>query len=380
MLGPARREGHLIPGHGALRKSDGAGRPPGSHVRRDGQPTGALEGAAGEMSERAGILGGVGNMIPTVLQGTAAGQAGVLSRRQLLRAGVPGSTITFRVAHSRWQPVYPGVYATFSGTVAWEARLWAAALYAGPGVLLSHETAAELLGLTDRRCPVIHVVVPGSRRVRAPRGMHVHYSSHDYPRWPPQRGLPPHTFYGETIIDLVASADNLDDVIAWISRGFARNLIGPAQLRAAAVARRRFRWRGQVEEIIERVAAGSHFPLEFRYERDVERAHGLPAATRQVPFVKADGTRGFRDRCYERYGLIVELDGRHFHPAEQRAQDQARDNAAVAAVGATLRYGWADVERTPCETAGQVYRALRKRGYPGALRPCSATCRAVAAA
>jgi hypothetical protein len=257
-------------------------------------------------------------------------------------------------------------------------RLWAAVLYAGPGALLSHETAAELLGLTDRRCLVIHVVVPGNRRVRAPRGIQVHYSSHDYPRWPPRRGIPPHTFYGETIIDLVAASDNLDDVIAWISRGIARNLIGQAQLRAAA--RRRFRWHGQVDEIIERVAAGSHFPLEFRYERDVEQAHGLPAATRQARFVEADGTRGFRDRSYERYRLIVELDGRQFHPAEQRARDQARDNAAIASTGATLRYGWADVDRTLCETAGQVYRALRMRGYLGALRLCSAACRAIAAA
>jgi very-short-patch-repair endonuclease len=77
----------------------------------------------------------------------------------------------------------------------------------------------------------------------------------------------------------------------------------------------------------------------------------------------------------ERYSLIVELDGRQFHPAEQRDQDQARDNAAAA--GATLRYGWADVDRTPCETAGQVYRALRERGYSGDLRPCSAACRAI---
>lgn len=331
------------------------------------------------MSERVGILSGMGNKIPSRLQETAAGQVGVLSRRQLLRAGIPGSTITSRIACGLWQPVYPGVYAMFSGTVAWEPRLWAAVLYAGPGALLSHETAAELLRITDRRCPVIHVVVPGNRRVRAPRDMHIHYSSHDYPRWPPQRGIPPHTFYGETIIDLIAASDNLDDVVAWISRGIARNLIGPAQLRAAVAARRRFRWHGQVDEIIERVATGSHFPLEFRYERDVERAHGLPVATRQAQFIKPDGSRGFRDRCYERYGLIVELDGRQFHPAEQRAQDQARDNAAVATTGATLRYGWADVDLSPCETAGQVYRALRKRGYPGALRPCSAACRAIAA-
>jgi hypothetical protein len=234
----------------------------------------------------------------------------------------------------------------------------------------------SILGLTERRCPVIHVTVPANRRVKPPQGVAIHYSSFDYPRWQPQRGTPPHTFYAETIVDLVAAADNLDDVIAWISRGVARNLVGAAQLKAAARARRRFRWRNQIDEVIEQVAGGTHFPLEFRYDRDVERAHGLPTAMRQAKFRKPDGSRGFRDRYYEKYGLIVELDGREFHPEEQRGQDRARDNEAAATAGATLRYGWADVNRTPCETAAQVYRALRKRGYPGTIRLCSAACRA----
>ena len=143
--------------------------------------------------------------------------------------------------------------------------------------------------------------------------------------------------------------------------------------------RGRLRWRDQLDEIIGTVAEGSHFPLEYRYDHDVERAHGLPAATRQAKFVKPDGTRGFRDRCYEQYGLIVELDGAGYHPAEQRGQDQARDNEAAATVGATLRYGWADVANAPCETAAQVYRALRKRGYQGAIRACSPGCQAVPA-
>jgi hypothetical protein len=152
------------------------------------------------------------------------------------------------------------------------------------------------------------------------------------------------------------------------------------QLKAAAKARKRFRWGEQIEEIIDRVAGGSHFPLEFRYDRDVECAHGLPAATRQAKFTKSDGTKGFRDRYYEKYGLIIELDGREFHPEERRGQDRARDNEAAATAGATLRYGWADIRLTPCETAVQVHRALNKRGYLGGIRPCSATCRAFLAA
>jgi hypothetical protein len=332
------------------------------------------------MSARPYIIVRMKPQIPPSLRRIIAEQSGVVSRRQLLRAGVSRTTIDARVRLGLWQQIHLGTYATLGGTATWEARLWAAVLYAGTGALLSHETAAEVLGLTHRRCPVIQVTIPASRRVRPPQGVAIRRSTFEYPQWRPQRGIPPHTFYAETIIDLVAAAENLDDVVAWISSGITRGLISEAQLKAAVAARRRFRWREQIDEVIGVVAGGSHFPLEFRYDRDVERAHGLPAASRQVKFVKPDGTRGFRDRCYEQYALIVELDGKEFHPAEQQGRDQARDNEAAATTGATLRYGWADVDRTPCDTAGQVYRALRNRGYPGTIRPCSPTCQAPLAA
>jgi hypothetical protein len=242
----------------------------------------------------------MGNTVPPALRGILAEQAGIVSRRQVLGAGLAGSTAVSKVGHGLWQQVHPGVYAAFTGTVAWEARLWAAVLYAGPGALLSHETAAEVLHLTDRRCPVIQVTIPHSRRVRAPYGVRVHRSSLDYPRWRPLRGIPPHTFYADTIIDLVAAASDRDDVVAWISRGIARKMVTKSELDAAVATRGRLRWRGQLDEIIGTVAGGSQFPLEYRYDRDVAAA--------------------------------------------------------------------------PCDTAGQVYRALRKRGYRGAIRPCSPGC------
>jgi hypothetical protein len=331
------------------------------------------------MSVRLRILGRMGNTIPPRLRRIIAEQAGVVSRRQVLCAGISRSTIISKLNHGLWQQIHPGVYGAFTGTLSWDVRLWAAVLYAGPGALLSHETAAEVLRLANGRCLVIHVTIPASRRVRAPQDVAIHHSAFDYPRWRPQRGVPPHTFYAETIVDLATAADNLDDVVAWVSRGICQNMVNEAELKAAFAARRRFRWRGQIDEVIDRVAGGSHFPLEFRYERDVERAHGLPAGERQVMFVKPDGTKGFRDRCYQQYGLIVELDGAEYHPAEQRRRDRARDNEAAATTGATLRYGWADVDAAACETAGQVYRVLRRHGYTGAIKPCSATCRALAA-
>jgi hypothetical protein len=119
------------------------------------------------------------NKIPPAVREIIAGQAGVISRQQGLRAGLAGSTIRSKVQHGLWQQVHLGVYAAFTGRIEWEAQIWAAVLYAGPGALLSHETAAEILMLTDRRHPVIQVTIPESRRVRAPQGMRIHYSSVD---------------------------------------------------------------------------------------------------------------------------------------------------------------------------------------------------------
>jgi hypothetical protein len=56
------------------------------------------------------------------------------------------------------------------------------------------------------------------------------------------RGVPPHTFYADTIIDLVAAAADLDDVVAWISRGIARKMVTRSELDAAVAGRGRLRW------------------------------------------------------------------------------------------------------------------------------------------
>jgi hypothetical protein len=180
----------------------------------------------------------------------------------------------------------------------------------------------------------------------------------------------------DTVIDLVNAAKDLDEAVGWVTAAFARRLTGEYPLRQALAARARVRWRDQLDEVITLAAGGTHSVLEFRYDRDVERAHGLPPAERQAKFTKQNGSRGFRDRYYEEYGrLVVELDGRQYHRDEHR--DRVRDNQAAAGGGSTLRYDWTAVTSRPCETAAEVFEALRQRGYRGALCPCSPSCRAV---
>ncbi|HVT67647.1 MAG TPA: type IV toxin-antitoxin system AbiEi family antitoxin domain-containing protein [Trebonia sp.] len=313
--------------------------------------------------------------IPPLLLAKAQEQYGVITRKQALASGMGSNAIRWRLERGAWQCVCPGVYTTFTGRVDRDARLWTVVLYGGPGAQLSHETAAEILGLTDGRCPLIHLTIPAERRVRPLPGVVIHRSAYIEPGWRFARGVPPHTWVEETVTDLVNAAVTLDDAVGWITRGFQRGRIGEARLKAVMAARKRLRWRDRMDEVISMAAAGTHSALEYRYDRDVERAHGLPPARKQVPFTKPDGTRGFRDRYYDQYGLMVELDGKQYHE-DRREHDRRRDNDATAAAGATLRYGWQDVTRTQCETAAQVYQALRTRGYPGRLKPCSAACTA----
>ena len=301
----------------------------------------------------------------------------MITREQALGSGLSRSAIAAKVGQGRWLQVHRGVYATFTGPVGRDAQLWAVVLYAGPGARLSHQTAAELIRLTDRASPLIHVTIAAKRRVVPPIGVAIHRSVSPDPNWRFARGIPPHTLAEETIVDLVNAATSLNDVIGYVTGAFARDLTSDERLRGEIATRKRLRWRADLDEVILRAAGGAHSVLEYRYDRDVEQAHGLPLARRQVRFTKPDGRHGRRDRYYEDYGLIIELDGKRYHPEERRHLDQARDNHAIATGGSTLRYGWDDVTLRPCAVAAQVHAALAKRGYTDPLKPCSASCGAL---
>jgi hypothetical protein len=176
------------------------------------------------------------------------------------------------------------------------------------------------------------------------------------------------------VLDLTQTAVCFDDVCGWVTRAFARDLTDTERLRAAMRQRPKLRWRADLHELIVAAASGDHSVLEFRYERDVERAHGLPEPVRQAPFTGPDGRSGRRDRLYRDYGVVVELDGRLAHPTENRWRDKDRDNAAAVDGYQSLRYGWTDVRWHPCATALQVARVLRDHGWDGWPRPCSPGC------
>jgi hypothetical protein len=311
--------------------------------------------------------------LPTALGNLLRIQRGVFSRQQALRAGLTRDLIHARVRGGTWRSVYPGVYTMNNGELGRATMMSAAVLYAGRGALLSHETAAELHKLADWQSPEIHVSVPAERRVVAMPGIRIHRSAYIF-RAPSVHCDPPRTNIDETVLDLIGTAETFDDACSLITRAISRELTDEKQLRAAMRGRERLRWRADLDLLITAAVSGDHSVLEFRYTRDVERAHGLPEPDRQVPFTGPGGRRGRRDRIYARYGVVVELDGKLAHLAEDAWRDKDRDNYAAETGKDSLRYGWAHVRKRTCETAIQVANVLRNHGWEGIPRPCSLYC------
>ncbi|HEV2253533.1 MAG TPA: type IV toxin-antitoxin system AbiEi family antitoxin domain-containing protein [Streptosporangiaceae bacterium] len=309
--------------------------------------------------------------IPAAAAGIASLQAGVISRQQLLDAGLSSQMITTRLERRRWQMLFRGVYAAFTGLPPRQTWLWAAVLRAGEGAVLSHQTAAELHGLLDSPTDVIYVTVPSTRRISV-RGLIVRTSGRVEQSRQPNRALP-RTSVEETVLDLVQVSPGFDDACGWVTKACAKRLTTEEKLRAALAMRKKMRWRAELDDILAAAGSGIHSVLEYRYLRDVERAHGLPRSRHQVRVV-IDGKVVYRDAYYDEFRVAVELDGRLAHPDEERWRDSHRDVQAGVQGVQTCRYGWRDVYAHACQTALLQAQILRRRGWRGTPKPCSPGC------
>src|SRR5690349_9377367 len=102
--------------------------------------------------------------IPSQAHELLVAQGKAIARYQGSEAGIDPRSMRSKLDAERWQRLQRGVYATFSGDPARETMLWAALLRAGPGAVLSHQTAAERHGLLDAPSSVITITVPASKR------------------------------------------------------------------------------------------------------------------------------------------------------------------------------------------------------------------------
>jgi very-short-patch-repair endonuclease len=217
-------------------------------------------------------------------------------------------------------------------------------------------------------------MVSSGQAVAPMKGVVVHYSRRvDVARHPALE--PARTRLEETVLDLAEAESTATGAISWILTACASRRTKPDRLLRALEDRPRMRRRKILLAALGDARIGVETILERGYLYRVERAHGLPKGKRQRQ-TRAGRTSRYEDVRYEKYGVIVELDGQAAHPEGERWKDVRRDNFSAANGWITLRYSYADVMERPCEIAAEVARALRTRGYAGGAHRCGPCCQA----
>lgn len=294
-------------------------------------------------------------------------QDGVVTRWQLLALGATPEDIRRMVRRNELRRVHPGVFVNHTGRLTHVQREWVAVFAAWPAVL-ARESA-----LPDPPTAAIHVAVALGRKVQVPEWVRTHRTAHldaraDWRVSPPRMGLE------HALIDTMSARIADDDVpgaFAALTRTAHTRRTEPDQILVVLASRARVAHRATIQGLVTDLRDGACSVLERGYLHRVERAHGLPRASRQRRST-ATGRRTAQDVRYVVYGVVVELDGRAFHDSpEARDNDARRDIAELAmtdAVTARVTYGL--VFNDACRTAVWIGRILRRNGWRGTVRRC----------
>ncbi len=284
-------------------------------------------------------------------------------REQSLAHGLSRSALDRLVDDGHWRRLSPGLFFTAGLEPEWRSWAWAGVLAGGDLALIGGLSACYLHGLRELAPMPITVIVPHESRHRRP-GPWV-FRRHRSLGATRSRENPPRSSVEEAVLDVCAES-SADEVVGWVTASVQRHTT-PERLHRALLGQARQPHRRLLLELLGEVAVGVESPLERRYLRDVERAHGLPDGRRQA---SSRDLRTDRDVHYDEQLLIVELDGRRGHDGLGRFRDMWRDNMAVVDGWPTLRYGTADVYQRPCEVALQVAQVLSSRGWRDLPRRC----------
>lgn len=289
----------------------------------------------------------------------AARQHGVVTRRQLLAAGLASSTVDDRVASGHLVPLHRGVYAVGHAHLRPNGYRLAAVLAVGPGAALSHRDAAAFHGLRNGGGTRIDVSTPARRR--STQRIRVHGGHTLDARDVTSLDGIPVTTVARTLVDL-ADVVPADALLKALSEAERQRTLDVKSIEEAIGRLRGRRGRGiaAVRAALAELAAHgttlTRSPLEDHL-LPLLKAHDLPR-----PATNAYVAGYEFDAVWHAQRLAVELDGWDTHKTRRAFQhDRTKGNAIQAAGYALLRFTHADVVGRPRETAaaiaGQLSRA-----------------------
>ena len=276
-----------------------------------------------------------------------------ITTAQLLAIGTARATIADWKRTGYIYPRLPGVYAVGSPARTVEADLWEAILYAGPGAMLSHGTAAWWRGLIDFPVRPIHVSTP--RRKRTLPGIAVHGRRPELDR-ERHKGIPV-TSIAQTLIDLAARGE-----LKLVRKSLA-NLDYAHSLHAPAI--RAMCGQGRAGSAVLDWAIDNYEPLFAQTQSPFEDDYIWLCESLDIPKPDRISVRVLGipvDAVYDDAMLIVELDGigNHHSPAQIR-RDHRNDKTLRDAGWLVLRYTTDQFEQDPEGVRDEIIRALRRR-------------------
>jgi hypothetical protein len=303
-------------------------------------------------------------------------QDGVASRAQFVAAGARPHDLERWRRRRELVTVHPGVYLDHTGELTGRQRAWAAVLACGRAALWAETAIAAYEGTLDSADRPPLVAIDATRTQRPPVGARLRRvrALEDKVKW---QLSPPRQFYDHAVVEVAVGRARRTDAVADLAAAVVSRRTTAERLLVALDARARCANRAWFESVVRDIGSGSCSVLEHAYVTGVERAHALPASTRQERVTGGSGVV-YRDVSYGAERQLVELDGTLHERGPQRDRDLERDLDAALAGLDTRRLGWRQVVERPCVTAGKVARLLANRGWTGAPRPCSPKCSAYA--
>ena len=246
---------------------------------------------------------------------------GVVTREELVAAGITRSQIEHRLRVGALLPDYPGVYRVGHRAPSTEARFMAAVKACGDGAMLSGLAAAYLLGLIRGAPPEPEVIAPREKRLKGVRTRRCrNLDRRDRTIW---RGIPV-TSIARTLVDLAPVLSDYDLGRACHEAG-VRHRTTPADAEAVLARRPTSPGAAKLRRILRGDAKITLSKLESRFLALLREA-GLPLPVTNRP---AGGRRV--DCRWPDRKLTVELDSYTYHSSRHAWEaDRRRERAAYA--------------------------------------------------
>lgn len=285
----------------------------------------------------------------------ARSQGGVISRRQLLDAGVSASQIGRMVRSGGLIRQLPGVYLVRGAPLGPEAILWRAVL--GCDGVLGFATACHLWGMLPEPPSQIHVIVSSHAHRVAPLGVKIHRRDLSARSVSRCGGLPVTTRINSLLDHLTTL--QFGDAATLADRALQRRWLTPADM-----SRRLGEFSGRPGvAILRRIAAqlgdGAAAESERTLHRLLRRAdvNGWVSNYR----LTVAGRSYFVDVAFPAARLAVEIDGLAYHSDAERFQgDRHRQNDLVGAGWTVLRFTWWDLETRPHYVVSRIRSLLAR--------------------